>query len=222
MKKLLVLILVFCILPLPVFARQETKERLLETIAEVKNIQVEEDTIILSTTVQDNQITFQLEKDGEKIEKEISYFFDGVCFTFSSGYVENNQLLNNEQAFYLYSILESLSTASYDENHYYNSSWIMKKVLEMKTNNQLETTSHNIGKTFGIHLKNIDNEIQIEYQYYLDGEDTILVNRIVEARQNEILTNPETGSYSFFITILLFLVIGLAAYTYWNPGKREE
>ena len=203
MKKLLILVLVLCILPLPVLARQETKERLLETIGEMRNIQVEEDTIILSTTVQENKIKFQLEKAGEKIEKEMNYYFDGVCFTFSSGYVENNQLFNNEQSFYLYSILESLSTAPYDENNYYNPSWIEKKVLEMRANHELEMTVSNIGKTFGIHLKDINNKMQVEYQYYLDGEDTILVNPIVEERKNEILTNPETGNYSFFVTILL-------------------
>ncbi len=222
MKKVFLIIFLLCMFPISVLAKQESKENLLKTIGEIQNVQVDDDIIIENTKVEEDTITLHLLKGEKKVQSIIHYTFIGYCFIFESGYVDltNNKIIENESAFYLYSILESLSTAPYDEENYYNNNLIQKKMMSI--NDNPHQTYQNIGKTFGLELKKEDNKVRIIYQYYLDGEDTILVNPIVEAGNNQILTNPNTGNLNFFVTVLLLLVVGLAGYTYCYPDKDEK
>ena len=244
MKKCILFIVVLLLLPISVLARQETKERLFKAIEDFDHIQVDDTIEILDTRVEDNTILLEMEEEEEKTTKEVSYSFEDVCLSFDSGYflleknldgtIQVGKIQNNQYAFYLYSILESLSTSSYEEENYYNEMLIEKIVngfsIEEKNSFFEDSTYskqfYNTGKTFGLQLvgERINNQqvkVTIHYQYYLDGDDTILVNPIVEEGKNELLKNPETGSYSFFITSLLILVIGLGAYTYCNPKEVE-
>ena len=244
MKKYLLFVFLLLFLPISVFARQETKENLFRAIEDIHDVQVDDDVMILQTKVNDSVIQFELEEEGVHVTREVHYTFEENHLSFSSGYlIINNEngnyqlsnIVDNQYAFYLYSILESLSTAPYEEESYYNNSQIMNKINHLSAEDKklfwTDSSNHleyyNTGKTFGLQLigkKISDTQMKavINYQYFLDGDDTILVNPIVEAGQNELLKNPETGNYSFFVTTLLLIVIGLAAYTYCNPGAKEE
>ena len=222
MKKGFFLILLLCLFPITVMAKQESKENLLKTIGEIHNVQVDDTIIIQSTKVEEDTITFQMLEDEQETTEVIHYTFQENCFIFESGYVDldSKTILNNNPAFYLYSILESLSTAPYDEANYYNNTLIEKKVLMI--NEYPHQTYRNEGNTFGLELIREDQKVNIKYQYYLDGDDTILVNPIVEAGNNEILTNPNTGNFNFLITVMLILVVGIAGYTYCYPVKENK
>ena len=243
MKKYIFLV-VLLLLPISVLARQETKENLLKAIDDIHDVQVDDTVMILNTKVDDNVIQFEMEEEGKTVTRDIHYTFQDNYLSFYSGYIKMNivndtiqlsKIIDNQYAFYLYSILENLSTAPYEEENYFNSTLIEKKLntisLDEKKDFWNDTVKkleyYNTGKTFGLQLvgEKIDNsevKVNIYYQYFLDGDDTILVNPIIEAGQDELLKNPETGNFSFFITTLLLIVIGLAAYTYCNPPKIEE
>ncbi len=225
MKKLLVLILVICLLPIGVFTKKQTKEDVLTVIENMKNIQVDDEIMIMDTKVNDNTIEFTMNENGTQKTVIIPYTFENNILTFTGGKVSTSkEIIGNQYAFYLYSILESMSTAPYEEENYYNNSQIKKKVesIENLTPNK-KMEYYNTGKTFGLNLVvDTSNQISIYYQYFLDGDDTILINSNMEARKNEILTNPATGNYNFFITTLLLLVIGLAFYTYYDCKIKES
>ena len=235
MKKQVLLLLVLCLLPMSVFAKTQTKEDLLKTIEKIENVQVDDDIKILSTSVEKKSIYFMMEENERKSKQEISYIFKGNTFVFTSGTIsyqlddlQNIQVedpSNNQYAFYLYSILESMSTAPYEEENYYNNKEIKKKIESLTTeellnyqNSEKELYYQNTGKTFGLTIKREKNNNTIYYHYYLDGLDPILTP--IEA--TETFTNPNTGNFSFFITVLLLIVVALAGYTYWDNPKEKR
>ncbi len=238
MKKYFI-VLVVLLLPISTLAKQESKEELLKIIDDIHNVVVDEEVEILSTEVEDDSIVFDISEGGITNTHHINYQFLDNHLSFNSGYflLNNNtkgvsidKVKNNQYAFYLYSILENLSTAPYEEENYYNEKQIYKIINRFNYEEIVKDSSWkkeytNTGKTFGIQFirEKLDNnqiKVNIVYQYYLDGDDTIVINPMVEERREELLRNPETGNYSFFVTIVLFIVVGLAGYTYINP--REE
>ena len=229
MKKIFLLLLLLCILPISVFAKANTKETVLEAIQSIENVQVEEDLLITKLTVTDNIISMELLNNNILETKEIPYDFNDTTFTFSTGIFTKNynnnsveEITNNKPAFYLYSILESMSTSPYEEEHYYNELWIKEKIKNL-VKKDLTIDDSNWGKTFGLTIeqKTLQNNIgtyQVSYHYYLDGEDPILLN-IEEIDPKVGFTNPNTGTFETFVFITLLIVIGLAGLTYWNPKK---
>ena len=229
MQKIFLLLLLLCILPTSVFAKANTKETVLEAIQSIKNVQVEEDIIINKVTVTDNTISMELLNNNILETKDISYEFNDTTFTFTSGtytkdYKTNviEEMISNKPAFYLYSILESMSTSPYEEDHYYNELWLKKK-LNSLVKKDITINDSNWGKTFGLTLeqKSLQNDIvtyQVYYHYYLDGDDPILLD-IEEVNKELGFTNPNTGTFDTMIFITLLIVIGLAGLTYWNPKK---
>ena len=90
-------------------------------------------------------------------------------------------------------------------------------MLEENTKKIIE--DHNTGDTFSIILKETDNNIyQIEYQYNLAGDDAPLVSQ-QEINTDAVLTNPNTGNIHFYITVLLVIMLGITAYTYWGKDS---
>ncbi len=229
MKKIFLLLLLLCILPISVFAKANTKETVLEAIQSIENVQVEEDLMITKLTVTDNIISMELLNNNILETKEILYDFNDTTFTFSTGVFTKNygnnsveEITNNKPAFYLYSILESMSTSPYEEEHYYNELWIKEKINNL-VKKDIKIDDSNWGKTFGLTIeqKSLQNNIgtyQVSYHYYLDGNDPILLN-IEEINPEEGFTNPNTGTFESFVFIALLIVIGLAGLTYWNPKK---
>ena len=218
MKKYLLLIICILLLPLSVFARTATKEDLVTLIDSFENIQVDDNVKILSMQMQKNQIEVTLLENDLPEIRYIPYEIHDNTFTFTGGEInkDTGELTNNQYAFYLYSILESKSTAPYDESNYYNALCLQNKIKEV---NEDKKVYQNVGKTFGVVFeKKENNNYQIKYEYYLDGDDIISVMNNVG--NNGELKNPDTGNFSSFVTITLFIVIGLGAYTVWGSDKK--
>ncbi|MBQ9019372.1 MAG: hypothetical protein IJ097_03605 [Bacilli bacterium] len=213
MKKVL-LILVLLLFPMIVNAKTPNLEETLKVIKNIENVLVDENIKIESTSVDDNNIIFNI--NGEK--KMIPYEFKNNKFSFTGGsFIINNdkkivgEIKDNEYAFYLYSILENKSTIPYDINNYYNNDNIIKLVNENYKDNYIEDTN-----TFGITLKNSANKVTIVYDYYLDGDYPVLE---IENLTDD-LKNPATGNISLLITIMLISVVLIGAYT--CLGSRKE
>jgi len=217
MKKILLLIICIFLLPITVFARTATKEDLILIIDSFENIQVDDNIRILSMNVEKNQIEVTLLENDLPEIRYIPYSFENNAFSFQGGEYnkKTKELKDNQYAFYLYSILESKSTASYEEENYYNPSLILKRVGELK---EKKKTYQNWGKTFGLTLEEKENQnISITYHYYLDGNDIIGLN---STYKNGEFTNPETGYFSTYVTVTLLLIIGVAGYTVWNKDNK--
>ena len=227
MKKLLILILITLLVPFSAFAKTPTQEETMKIIGEIENTQVDDNKWILNTTVEKDKIIFHMEKEEQKEDLNISYEWKDKELTFHSGYAyfntETNQIIgeikNNDQAFYLYSILESQSYAPYDMNHYYNNRNIKEKI-----ENESLTSWKDSSNTFGLLLKKekIENKIEkinIYYKYYLDGDYPIVE---VAENMDEEFKNPSTGNLTTYVTFTLILVIMVGVYTYINPKKEEE
>ena len=216
MKKLLFILIVLFV-PLIVSAKATTKEGVMETISTIQNTQVDDEVVIKNTTVNTNEITLELLEANKVVTKSIPYTWSDNKLILSGGTIKRGEAPeNNQYAFYIYSILESKTTAPYEETHYYNST-LIRKMLEENTKKIIE--DHNTGDTFSIILKETDNNIyQIEYQYNLAGDDAPLVSQ-QEINTEAVLTNPNTGNIHFYITVLLVIMLGITAYTYWGKDS---
>ena len=220
MKKWILLIICILLLPLSVFARTTTKEDLISLINSFENIQVDDNVMILSTEVQEEVIEVTLLENDLPEIRYIPYEFHDNTLTFTGGEInkESGEVTNNQYAFYLYMILESKSTAPYDESNYYNTLSLQNKIKEVTEDRKVY---QNVGKTFGVVLERKDNNnYQIQYEYYLDGDDIISIMN--PSMDNGELKNPDTGNFTSFVTITLFVVIGLAAYTVWGSDKKKS
>ena len=218
MKKYVFLLVCILLLQMSVFARTATKEDLMELIDSFENIQVDDNVKILSMKVQKEKIEVTLLENDLPEIRYIPYEFKDNALTFTGGEInkDTKEVKENQYAFYLYAILESKSTAPYDESNYYNESFIKNKISEVED----KKTYQNSGKTFGVVLeKKGNNNYQVKYEYYLDGDDIIYIPKVGTTAD---FTNPDTGNFNVFVTITLFLVIGLAAYTVWGSDKLKE
>ena len=216
MKKFILLVLCILVLPMSVFARTATKEDLILIINSFENVQVDDDIRILSMNVGEKEIEVTLLENDLPEIRYIPYTFEDHTLSFTGGEYDKNtkELKDNQYAFYLYSILESQSSASYDEKNYYNES-LIKQLGEVLVDKKV--TYQNWGKTFGLTLERKDNnKVGVIYHYYLDGDDVIGLNTTYTDGE---FRNPETGNIGVYVTITLLLVIGLAGYTFWNKDK---
>lgn len=231
MKKV-VFIIMLLFSPIVVFARSQ-KEDFLSMIESIKNVQVEEDTKILKTIVQKNTIQFQMDKNGKRKEYVIYYSISDDIFSFSSGkgILKNsslNQIEGNEPAFYLYSILESMSTSSYQQEHYYNQEEIFKKWDNLSEEEKDNFCTSSLiedwdqGKTFGIRLipetDKKDCYFKISYQYSFHGEDAIVSKQEDKAFFRRFVD----GSYIKLVSSFLLLGIFLSFYSYYDMKKRKR
>ena len=207
MKKVLLLIILL-IIPISVFAKTPNKEETLKIIKDIENINVDEETKIYSTNVTENKIIFKI---NDKL-KEIPYTFENNKFSFIGGYYSNGNIIDNEAAFYLYSILENKSTIPYDETNYYNN----KRIKYLIENNYNDTFIDST-KTFGITFGKEKNRINIIYNYYLDGDYPVMG---IDEETDEF-TNPATGNYSLLVTVMLVCVLSIAVYTVVDPKKSN-
>lgn len=207
MKKIL-LIIILLLFPVTVFAKTPNKEETFKVIKEIENISVDENIKIDSTDITDNKIIFKV--NGESIE--IPYTFENNKFSFTGGYYYNGNIIGNEYAFYLYSILENKSSIPYDEKNYYNGNKIKELIQTNYKDNYKEPTN-----TFGLSLKKSNDKVYITYNYYLDGDYPVMQ---MEESTDEF-TNPATGNYSLLITIMLICVLSIGVYTVMDPKKSR-
>lgn len=215
MKKILFVIIVLLLFPITVFARTPNKEETFKVIRGINNVTVIDGVTIQSADVEDEYIVFVIY--GQQIR--IPYKFEDNKFSFSGGFVlldENNKVIgdivDNEYAFFLYSILENKSHLPYDANTYYNS-----ENLKTIINNGFSTQYKESSNTFGIELtkdEELEGKYFITYNYFLDGDYPVFDD--VE----EDLENPATGNYSVLITIMLIAVLCIGIYSYVNREKK--
>lgn len=205
MKKIL-LIIILLLFPITVYAKTPNKEETFKVIKEIENVYVDEDIKIESTEITLDKIIFKINNEY----KEIPYTFKDNIFSFKGGYY-NKDIMENNYAFYLYSILENKSTIPYDENNYYNNSKIKDLIENNYKDNYIEPSN-----TFGISLDKKDDKIYITYNYYLDGEYPIM-----SIDEDSSFKNPATGNYSLLITIMLVCVLSIGAYTVIDPKKSK-
>jgi len=206
-KKVLLLIILL-LLPITVFAKTPTKDDLLQFINDIENVSVDEDIKISSTEISNDKIIFKI---NDQL-KEIPYTYENNKFSFIGGYYSNGNIIDNDYAFYLYSILENKSTIPYDEENYYNNNKIKELIQTNYKDSYKEPTN-----TFGITLNKENDKVSIIYNYYLDGDYPIME---VEEVSDEI-TNPATGNYNLIITMMLIGVLSLGAYTVVDPKKSR-
>lgn len=222
MKKviLLILILYSIMIPLQIKAKTPTKEETMKIIDDIENIQVDDDIRIKSTEIQNNTIILNMEKDSK--EEQIKVYYEWIDNTLNiyggTILINNNQvnIIDNEYAFYLYSILERESTIPYDYDNYYNNLNI-RKIVENNINFQDSISLKEKTNTFGITLEKDNNIINIIYQYYLDGDYPIIM-----INEDELSENPNTGNFTTYTTFAFILIVGVACYTYMNPKKEKE
>lgn len=222
MRKWFALILVLCLLPLSVFARTTTKEDVLQVIQNIQNVQVDDEVKILSVNVEEEMIEVTLLENDLPEIRYIPYTFEKNSLSLQGGQIDRTtlEITNNQYAFYLYSILESMSTSPYEEESYYNSICIQNKVKSLLPEVK-EKSYQNTGKTFGLSLEElVNNQFTIMYYYYLDGDDTILIQ--MKEDNMDGFKNPSTGTFGTFVTITLLIVIALAFYTYSDKGKIKK
>ena len=232
MKKV-IFIIVLLFSPIVVFAKSQ-REDFLSMIESIKNVQVEEDTKILKTIVQKDTIQFQMDKNGKRKEYVIHYSISDDIFSFSSGkgILKNsslNQIEGNEPAFYLYSILESMSTSSYQQEHYYNQDEIIQKWENLSeeekdnfcTSSPIEDWDQ--GKTFGILLISETEKdtcyFKISYQYSFAGENAITISK---QEDKAFFRKFVDGSYIKLVSVFMFLGILLSLYSYYDMKKRKR
>ena len=133
MKKIVAfLFLVILIIPLGVLAKTPNQEEIMKVINSIENVQVDENIIIKSTKVKDNTIQLEISENGNTILKEIPYKMKENELEFTGGYalvnIETGKVIgditDNNNAFYIYSLLENKSFAPYEEGNYYNNTKI--------------------------------------------------------------------------------------------------
>lgn len=233
MKRILLLLLMM-LLPISVMAKEDDRSSLFQLIESIQNVYVDENIKILSVEVDSNNIKMEIEEDNVVNTHLIPYTFDDQTLSFQSGYltiqkgdsVSIEDIKDNSYAFYLYSILESKSSSIYEEDNYYNESLILKKLNSYSIEEWNELWSdgvieyHNIGKTFGLVFKSkvlSDSSIRISivYEYFLDGDNSVLMNSLVDSK-------GLTGEYHSFITILLLVVLGMAVYSCIGVKVRRK
>ena len=222
MKKTIILILFLysILIPLQIKAKTPTKEETMKIIDDIENIQVDDDIRIKSTEIQNNTIILNIEKDTKEEQVKVYYEWINTTLNIYGGsiIINNNQvnIMNNDYAFYLYSILERESTIPYDYDNYYNNLNI-RKIVENNVNFQDSISLKEKTNTFGITLEKDNNIINIIYQYYLDGDYPIIM-----INEDELSENPNTGNFTTYTTFVFILIIGVACYTYMNPKKEKE
>ncbi len=219
MKKwLIVLIVLFT--PFIVHAKTTTEEDIMNFISGIQNTQVDDNIIIEKTTITQTEIIIEIKENNIITTKSIPYNWNNHILTFQGGTItKGEEAKNNQNAFYLYAILENKTTCPYEEEHYYNDSLIKRLVENTSTK---EIKDYNTGNTFSVLLKETTtNTYQIEYQYNLAGDDASIIS-IEDLDQEEILKNPNTGNIHFYITILLIIMLGITAYTFWGKEPIVE
>jgi hypothetical protein len=218
MKKWFIL-LVLLISPFMVYAKTTTKEDIMNFIDNIQNVQVDDNIRINNTSITDKEISIELLDNNRIITKTVPYSWNDNILTIVGGTItKGEEPINNQYAFYLYAILENKTTSPYEEEHYYNPS-LLKKLVETNTKEVIE--DHNTGDTFSIYLKEqTPNIYQINYQFNLVGDDASIVS--IEEGQDELFKNPETGNIHFYVTVLLIIMLGIAAYTFWQPEPIKK
>ena len=225
MKKLKYLILLLLLLPITVLAKTPNKQETIKVIKSIENIQVDDNVIIYNVEIDNNKITLNINDNGVDAKKTLNYefkdnelVFTGGTYTVNPETKEINKVESNDYAFYLYSILESKSSMPYDINNYYNESNIQKKIKEL---NEETKTYKEDTNTFAITLSKeyigSSEYINIKYHYYFDGDYPVMLKEISQ----EEFTNPNTGNYSIYVTIVLILVIGIGIYTCIDKKEKE-
>ena len=217
---LIILFLYSILIPLQIKAKTPTKEETMKIIDDIENIQVDDDIKIKSSEIQNNSIILNIEKDRKEEQVKVYYEWINTTLNIYGGsiLINNNQvnIMNNDYAFYIYSILERESTIPYDYDNYYNNLNI-KKIVENNINFQDTISLKEKTNTFGITLEKDNNIINIIYQYYLDGDYPIIM-----INEDELSENPNTGNFTTYTTFAFILIIGVACYTYMNPKKEKE
>ncbi len=228
MKRIITLLfLLLVIIPIGVLAKTPNQGEVIKVINSIQNVQVDDDIIINSSTITTSQIQLEILKNGNNISETIPYILKEKELEFTGGYALINtktgtiidDIKENENAFYIYSLLESKSLVPYKESDYYNNKKI-KEIIESSQNLQLYKDQSN---TFGISFKeevinDTTKKVFITYHYYFDGDYAII--NMDNNKENSI--NPSTGSYNKQVTIMLIIIIAIGLYTYLDSIKRER
>ena len=222
MRKILCIILIL-LFPISIYAKTPNQEETKKVITNIENVQVDDNTKILDISLSKDYIILNMEENQKYQQKKLKYKWSDTGIEFYGGTIEINQqtgnsIKNNEIAFYLYSILESLSNIPYNEDNYYNNQNITKIIeTDKNLNQEIRKTYKEPTNTFGLTLtKDKQQSFQISYHYYYNGDYPIFIE---ESQEN--ITNPSTGNYPIIITIMVVLTSGTALYTYLEPKKGE-
>ena len=227
MKKIgILLFLLVVMIPIGVLAKTPNQEEIVKVINSIENVQVDDNIIIKKATIKDSTIELEIIENDQTITKEIPYAMKEKELEFLGGYALVNTetgkviegIKENDSSFYIYSLLENKSFAPYEEHNYYNNTRI-KEIIEENTGNLYKDSSNTFGLSFS--KETIDKKVEkvsITYNYYFDGDYTI-----INIDQNELDSiNPPTGSYTKQVTIMLCIVIGMGIYTYFDNIKKER
>ena len=226
MRKIITfLFLVILIIPLGVLAKTPNQEEITKVINSIENVQVDENIIIKSTTIKNNKIQLEISENENIITKEIPCTMKENELEFIGGYafvnIETGKIIgditDNNNAFYIYSLLENKSFVPYDEESYYNNTKL-KEIIEDKNENLYKDSSNTFGISFTEEVINkTTKKVLITYHYYFDGDYTI-----IDMNQSELDSiNPPTGSYNIQVTIMLGIIICIGLYTYFDTTKKE-
>lgn len=215
MKKILLLIMVLLVFPIMVNAKTPNKEETFKVIENIENVLVDENIIINKVSINDKELLLDVTDNEINTIKKLSYTFDNNKLEFTGGYfiLKDNKIediIDNDYAFYLYSILENKSTIPYDVDNYYNKTNIKKLVETNYKDIYKEPTN-----TFGITLKKDHDLTRIYYDYYLDGDYPV-----IDIEDIDNSKNPPTGNYTLIITLMLIVFTGIGVYTCMDSKKE--
>ena len=224
-KVITFLFLMILIIPLGVLAKTPNQEEITKINNLIENVQLDDKIAIKSTKVKDNTIQLEISENGNTILKEIPYKMKENELEFTGGYalinIETKKVIgnitDNDNSFYIYSLLENKSFAPYDEKNYYNNTRI-KEIIEEKTEDLYKDSSNTFGISFEEKMINTTTKkVLITYHYYFDGDYTI-----IDMNQSELDSiNPPKGSYNIQVTIMLGIIICIGLYTYFDTAKKE-
>ena len=227
------------------------QEEIINIMKNIKNIVLTEDITVISTSVSDKELTLYLDEQGlinrygtsENSVVKIPYKFNNNEFIFDGGkgtfkIAETASLDNietHEYSYYLYSLLFNLAKIEYNTTNYFSSE-ILEKLLNnidkeellKHLNSDKLITIIDENNTFGIDilLESLeDNKISFTYNYkYLMTSNNRLVleeKKESQSQYKNIETNPSTGRMDLFVTITLFITIGLFLFTCNNKEEKS-
>ncbi len=224
MKKIICFLLLVCLFPISVFAK-DTKNDVVKIINQIENTVVDDDVKIISTNVDEKVITLQIDRNGLTYY-QIPYYWDENKLYFGSGVItiQNNEvtLKNNEESFYLYSILENLSNSPYDVENYYDDERIIQKV-HTSFEKKIPYRYIDISETFGFILQAMnENTYSVWYTYNLESNYTINKDNQEETSKQVEVDQPSRRGFVILVTIMLGCVIFLAIYSIVDSEKRRR
>ena len=233
MKKIIIALICFFLLPIMVFAT--TKEDIITKIKEIENTNVSEDMVINNTEVTDNEIIFHFDEellknryeDITEVDSIIPYHFEEDSFIFDVGLgkIETNSINIEKEntAFYLYLILYNQLDIIYNQEDFLNTNYITNKIQSISKEELIkkqDITFFDEQNIFGVKVTITDpDNLTFKYSYVYNYTKTYIPKEsdsIINHRETpEVITdNPYTRNLNYIITIMIIIVGSIGIYTY--------